>query len=765
MKKLLFTCLLLGGLLPPLQSAPAIDKAHDADVAFFASKKAMLTATWNQPFDYQSIESRHAPLGPFLGNGDVGVVAHTSETAQTLLISKVDFITDGWVDWTGKGPAALPVGGVRIAIDAQPAQGFIYQMDQLNAELRMTTATDKVVEMKTWLGANKNYIVTELSTRSKQPVSISVSTYAGGTSSIYETTAAHRDGIAQVTRRTLTDESVRWISRAGLSTRIVGAAVSAVEKASDAEVNTSFSLTHRRPVYVVTYVSGGGKTDNARLDEAAEKLKALNSRAVARLKKEKEAWWNEMWTRSYVETNDSLLNRHYLSSIYLLASANNTHSPVCGGMYGVWNMNDTMNYHGDIHLNYNSQAGFYSTFSANRPELSLPYFDFIERIMPEGRQRAKTELELVHPSLKGKVCRGPLFSVSALGIGYLYGEYWKQTINAPYNVPLFSWYYEYTGDMEFLRHRAYPFIRECGDFYEDYMQKETYGDSYRYTITTGGHENSWDLNPPSDLGFIEEIFGLLLRYSKLLGVDAERRALWEDILTHLPQYKVIMPTKQPNQGLPVYAKNEAGWDMPAHVIQLHPVYPCEVLNLHSDSTALQLARNTLYYYGVSQRGFTETMNELGLSAFVMGARIGFSPEILLDKMKVLIKRAGTNFLITDGHHCLEKTAAVETINSMMLQSVDNVLYLFPCWTASPASFTRLRTKGAFVVSADYDGRQVNSLKITSEKGNRCQLKNVWKGKDVQVRCNGKAIEFEEHDGVYAFETEAGKTYELRIVGR
>ena len=71
-------------------------------------------------------------------------------------------------------------------------------------------------------------------------------------------------------------------------------------------------------------------------------------------------------------------------------------------------------------------------------------------------------------------------------------------------------------------------------------------------------------------------------------------------------------------GVAVYAKNEAGWDLPAHVIQLHPVYPCELLNLHSDSTALQLARNTLYYYAVDQQGFTETMNELGLSAFVMG---------------------------------------------------------------------------------------------------------------------------------------------------
>ena len=46
------------------------------------------------------------------------------------------------------------------------------------------------------------------------------------------------------------------------------------------------------------------------------------------------------------------------------------------------------------------------------------------------------------------------------------------------------------------------------------------------------------------------------------------------------------------------------------------------------------------------------MNELGLSAYVMGARVAFDPEILIDKMRYQAETAGKNFLITDGHHCL-----------------------------------------------------------------------------------------------------------------
>lgn len=759
-------CLSCNLLMYPQSGVQAISSS-DEDSLFFQQKRELLTATWHEPFSYSSIKSNHAPLGPYMGNGDVGVVAFTSDNSQTLKISKVDFVTDGWSDWAGSGPAALPVGGVSITVNSpvysgfitvnQPdPSGFLYEMDQLGSELRMTTATVPQVSMTSWMGTDENVIVTELTTRSGTPVDISVDTYADCKSPAYATTADVKGQIAQVTRQTKT-ESVRWVCCAGISTAIVGAR-SSQKRISDSMIRSSFTLTDADTVYVVTNVSGGGKGNDPQLSAAYDRLSAMDKDGIAALKALKCEWWNDMWRRSYVETNDDLLNRHYLSSIYLLASAYNAHSPVSGGMYGVWNMDDRMMYHGDIHLNYNSQAGFYSAFSANRPEIVLPFYKTIELLIPEGKRRAREEMGKMHPSWEGRSCRGLLFPVGALGIGEFYNYYWQQTMNAPFNIPLYSWYYEYTGDMDFLRDKAYPYILLCGDFYEDYLQKEDYGDSYRYSIITGGHENSWDLNPPSDLAFVEQTFSLLLKYSKLLGVDKSRRAKWEDILSHLPEYKVIMPTKTPNQNLPVYAKNEEGWDWPSHAIQMHCAYPCETLNLHSDSTALQIARNTLYYYEVSQKGFTETMNELGLSAFVMGARVGLDPDVLIDNMKDLIKTARPNFLIVDGHHCAEKTAVIETVNSMMLQTVDGVMHLFPCWPDRAASFTRLRAKGAFLVSAGYDGSTVSDLKIFSEKGNTCRLDNPWKGYKIKVSENGRNIPVKKDGEVYSFATRKDATY-------
>ena len=79
-------------------------------------------------------------------------------------------------------------------------------------------------------------------------------------------------------------------------------------------VRSNFQLTASDTVLVVVYVSGGGKGNDPQLPTAYNKLLTLNKADVTQLKMAKKAWWKDLWTRSYVETTDELLNRHYLSS-------------------------------------------------------------------------------------------------------------------------------------------------------------------------------------------------------------------------------------------------------------------------------------------------------------------------------------------------------------------------------------------------------------------------------------------------------------------
>ena len=47
----------------------------------------------------------------------------------------------------------------------------------------------------------------------------------------------------------------------------------------------------------------------------------------------------------------------------------------------------------------------------------------------------------------------------------------------------FWWHYLYSGDEEYLREKAYPFLRECMLFYEGFLEKEEDG---RYQLSRMG---------------------------------------------------------------------------------------------------------------------------------------------------------------------------------------------------------------------------------------------------------------------------------------
>ena len=87
---------------------------------------------------------------------------------------------------------------------------------------------------------------------------------------------------------------------------------------------------------------------------------------------------------------------------------------------------------------------------------------------------------------------------------------------------------------------------------------------------------------------------------------------------------------------------------------------------------------------------------------------------------------------------LENIGVAQAVNDMLLTSHGYGLRLFPIWAAlrpdESASFATLRGKGAFLVSADYDGvtRQVGNVTIVSEAGMLCRVLSPWSGRDVMV---------------------------------
>jgi hypothetical protein len=170
------------------------------------------------------------------------------------------------------------------------------------------------------------------------------------------------------------------------------------------------------------------------------------------------------------------------------------------------------------------------------------------------------------------------------------------------------------------------------------------------------------------------------------------------------------------------------------------VWPSCVIGLGSDPEMLRMMRDDVK--GWAEPEWIGHFN--GFSMTYPGAvRVGHDPEDILAKLRRnLTEWSFPNLMIFSGGGGIENCSGVPaTIGEMLLQSHEGVMRLFPVWPKSrDASFGRLRTVGAFLVSAELRKGEVTALTIESEKGRECILQNPWPGRTVKLTRNGRPAE-------------------------
>ena len=118
------------------------------------------------------------------------------------------------------------------------------------------------------------------------------------------------------------------------------------------------------------------------------------------------------------------------------------------------------------------------------------------------------------------------------------------------------------------------------------------------------------------------------------------------------------------------------------------------------------------------------------------------------------------------------------VNEMLLQSHEGALRFFPVWPANrAATFTTLRTNGAFLVSAQHPGAPAASdaaattitAQITSTMGGNCSIFATHAAPPI-VSHGGVAVVVKAlpltvlGEPAWRFLTVAGQQYSLRMLG-
>lgn len=457
-----------------------------------------------------------------------------------------------------------------------------------------------------------------------------------------------------------------------------------------------------------------------------------------------ETVWADYWNRSGIALEDEFLEHLWYTNTYFLRCLLSGSSR-CPGLFGNWMYEDIGTaWHGDYHMNYNTQQIFWGLMAANRQELHLPYVRLSEELLPLSQDWAQNFYHL-----RGACFPHSAYPVPMTVMPYPSPDWGWEIFETPWTVQSLWWHYSYTKDVDLLRSRLWPVIREAAAFLADYMLRPGANpqgdDKYHlfptivpemYGLTEGFTKN---LDGAVDLALTKFIFRCSLQAIEDLGLEVEEKELAENIekiLSAYPEY----PTAQSKWG-EVYVSvrtedpDKVIYNCPANLVQ---IFPGEDVDAQTASPEeLALARNSWLHH------YNEGGNDI-VFYYLIGARLGC---LDIEKFKRHVRYCTLpNETVTDrvtlsggrywdNINCdfmsfmgiwVENFALHAVVNECLLWGHNDVAVLFPNWDLrKSASFRSLRTKGAFLVDAACGNGSVEFVTIRSEQGGIWQMENPW----------------------------------------
>jgi len=508
----------------------------------------------------------------------------------------------------------------------------------------------------------------------------------------------------------------------------------------------------------------------AHAHDEATRLAAIS---VGELRRKSASQWAAFWSASAVELADKELEEIWYRNQYFLACCLKP-GKVAPGLFGNWSSGKIgAAWHGDYHMNYNTQQVWWGVFSSNHVEQHEPYTRLVENLLPMAEWNARQQFGLP----------GAYFPHSAYPVPSKVNPYpappWGYEIcETPWTVQSLWWQYRYTLDEKYLR-RVYPLLRAAAQFLVAYLKK---GDDGKYHIIPTVSPENWGatvdfrLNKDCiiDLALTAFLLDAMLEGSRILDLDSEQRGTWEEVRRNLAPYpagdgpfgRVWLDVRD--------APHEYVYNVP---VTLAPVFPGEQAGLGSRPEVLEVARRTARTVRLEggndlvwQPLVRARLGMLDLNWFKREVRYCLTP---LGMANDRLRQTGGRYRDETGYDYMmrmgvwtENLSLPAIVNECLMQSYDGVLRLFPNTTnLGKAIFRDLRAAGAFLVSASWDGNTVVEARLKSEKGSIARIVNPWgtAGVHVQTLSSGAVVSHKQHDGLLEFPTKAGESYAIRTV--
>lgn len=483
-----------------------------------------------------------------------------------------------------------------------------------------------------------------------------------------------------------------------------------------------------------------------------------------------EAAWRTFWSKSGIQLGDAELQNWWYRMVYFFrifsrSDGNAVGLAACFDHLAGW--------HNSLKLNYNIQQTYLAAAPIGHPELLEPFIDVLTRDLPRGRWFAATSF------------------VGAEGAFFFSDFYpfqpdpakcatkwkhqqtympWGYTWGMAGHISAVVWdYYAYAPTAEHLE-RVYPLVKEIGRFYCSVLERCALVDGKRRIgpsfFPELGRFN--EFNVCYDITFITAALNIAREAASLKGEAAFVKRLDANI-AQLPAYGTQTDPGQDNLTV-IEPWSGARFDEGAdrHATMLQGIFPAGLINWFSNEELKALGRRT-----ISRVEKSTTHANSNVTINMARARLGLGEEAIANaKLCFSGTEAGKfskeqpNGLFywnAHGYYMSEQVAVSRLVTELLLQSVGDVIRVFPAWPAGvDARFTDLLAQGGFKVSAEQVGGKITLVTIRSTVGGTVRLVSPWKSLEVAVTelARNACVPVTTQAGLCSFPTAAGKTYVL-----
>lgn len=504
-------------------------------------------------------------------------------------------------------------------------------------------------------------------------------------------------------------------------------------------------------------------------DPRAEALRLVREASEMRepLAQKHLAWWTQWWRACLLTIPDPLLESLFYAEMYKLGCCSRP-----GGLpitlQGLWTADGVMPpWSGDYHLDMNVQESYWPVYASNHLDAGQPLYETFFECIPRWQEECRSFFGF------DGIWSGCAIAPDGSRVhGYHGVEFWPG--NAAWLAHHYWLHWLYSRDQRFLRERALPMMRGAMQTYMGLLEE---GEDGRLHIPLGyspewgeGSVSRYGPDPACDIALIRWLGESLIQATEVLGMtDDDERERWQDTLDRLADYP------QGGDGLHVTADDPL-YHSHRHHSHLMPIHPLGTLTVEGGDEQRALVNASITHLIEMGTGAWTGWSFPWASLIAARAGMGNMAWDMLQRYRAFItpntfhvngdyrafghSRARYSPMTLEAGFC-----AAAAIMEMLLQSWGGVIRLFPAipdrW--SDCAFEDLRAEGAFLVSAQMRDGDVEYVRIWSEIGGTCKLRNPWSDEPVRLMMADEETTLEGEE--LRWDTEPDSGYALIPVGR